>query len=309
MPPMPLPTSVPLGITTARQVRPGPSGAQTPPPYLVATSTILAALGQPITDPSPCLPQVLLKRIEAGSFDDPAPGGPAGAQGQSPGTPVPGGAGGMNGPLPPPPHSVGLPPGGPQNLGGQQPWGGGGGGGGGGGVSPRGGGRQHGGMSVGPMSAGARDGGGAGGASQGSSKRARTSGGAGNGSGGDGGSSPAGSAVGNGTSGGGAGTRSSGGRSGTPSQMDEAPPTMPPVLSGGMSHMVVTRPGAGGGEGGGAPGRGLDRGPSLGFGSLPAFSEGAGASGAAGAPASAVRLAQERSLPVGVTDPAEVRER
>eukprot|EP00903_Cladosiphon_okamuranus_P007178 g6970.t1 len=223
---------------------------------------------------------VLLKRIEAGSFDDPAPGGSAGPQGQSPGTPAPGG--GMNGPLPQPPHNVGLPPGGPHNLGGPQPWGGGGGGG--GGISPR--------------SAGA------GGASQGSSKRARTSSGNGNNGGGggpDGGSSPGGAGVGNGSSG--------GGRSGTPSQqMDETPPSMPPSLSAGVSHMVVTRPGGGGGEGG-APRRGMvDRGPSFRFDSLPTFSEGGagGASGAAGPPASAARLAQERSLPVGVTDPVEV---
>lgn len=254
--------------------------------------------------------QVLLKRIEAGSFDDPAPAGAAGPQGQSAGTSVPSGPGGMNGPLPPPLHGVGLPPGAPQGLGGQPQWGG-------GGVSPRGGGDRGrsdeprmGRMSARPGNMAAGDGGGAGG--QGSSKRVRTSSGNGSGGGGpDGDSSPAGPAgVGNGNSS--ANTRSGGGRTGTPSQMDEAPPTMHPVLSTGMSQMVVTRPGvaAGGEGGGGAPRRGMgDRGSSLGF--LPAFPEGSsGAPGsAAGAPASAVRLAQERSLPVGVTDPAEVRDR
>ncbi|CAN0159043.1 unnamed protein product, partial [Ectocarpus sp. 8 AP-2014] len=186
-------------------------------------------------------------------------------------------------------------------------------------------------MNVGPGSMGGaggapREGGGAGGAGggggQGSSKRPRVSSASGNGntpggSGADGGgSSPAGSAaVGNGNSNGGSGggggssTRGGGGgggRSGTPSQqMEEAPP-MPPALNTGMSQMIVTRPGTGGE---GASRRGLgDRGPSFGFGAMPSFTEGGGPGGGApGGPApSAVRLAHERSLPTGVTDPAEV---
>ncbi|CBN76490.1 conserved unknown protein [Ectocarpus siliculosus] len=186
-------------------------------------------------------------------------------------------------------------------------------------------------MNVGPGSMGGaggapREGGGAGGAGggggQGSSKRPRVSSASGNGnmpggSGADGGgSSPAGSAaVGNGNSNGGSGggggssTRGGGGgggRSGTPSQqMEEAPP-MPPALNTGMSQMIVTRPGTGGE---GAPRRGLgDRGPSFGFGAMPSFAEAGGPGGGVpgGAAPSAVRLAHERSLPTGVTDPAEV---
>ncbi|CAM9535196.1 unnamed protein product [Ectocarpus sp. 13 AM-2016] len=187
-------------------------------------------------------------------------------------------------------------------------------------------------MNVGPGSMGGaggapREGGGAGGAGggggQGSSKRPRVSDASGNGntpggSGADGGgSSPAGSAViGNGNSNGGSGgggglsTRGGGGggggRSGTPSQQMEDAPPMPPALNTGMSQMIVTRPGTGGE---GAPRRGLsDRGPSFGFGAMPSFAEGGGLGGGVpgGAAPSAVRLAHERSLPTGVTDPAEV---
>lgn len=262
--------------------------------------------------------QVLLKRIEAGSFDDPAPGGGGGGGGaagqghaSSPGTPIPGGAGsGMNGP-PPPPHSVGVPSA-PTNLGGPQQWAG---------MAPRGGmpgaarsRSDEARMMAGPgghMGLGPGSGAGAGrdgeppGGGQGSGKRPRIS--SGNGSGGSGGAnSPAGPAVGNGSGNGNSGGGGVG-RSGTPAM--EEPPPMPPSLSSGMSQMVVTRPNTGGGDGVSRRGGPGERGPSFGFGSaLPSFAEGGGgAAGAAGGPPpSAVRLAQERSLPTGVTDPAEV---
>lgn len=269
--------------------------------------------------------QVLLKRIEAGNFDEPSPGGGSSGGGvqsrtSSPGTPVPSGMNVNGPPLPPAAaHSVGPPgssPGlGPQwdaasagSLGGMPRRGGGGMSLGVGGLSrvladERG--MGHGGPAQGHLLVGASSSG-AGGPQQpqqqgSSNKRPRIPSGNGSGGGAPGAGMGNGQAVGNGGGGGAGGA----GRSTPPHAMDDAPPSIP-MLGAAVSQLIVTPPGgaAGGGDG--------QRGGGFGFNSqLAGFPEGGTAPGGPGSvsgapPSAGPRLALERSLPTGVTDPTEV---